>query len=146
MPIYPTDSFATGGQRSNCGFTLVEVLIALFIAGLLIGFAVSQVGAIADERIGLQERLAAETVAWNKLMQQYQLVEGWAETNTGSAESSGTEAVLGRPWRWQLEAESTFGEDFYRYQVEVFSDSETEGSESGSLNNTSLLAAYFIVD
>ena len=128
------------------GFTLIEVLIALFIAGLLIGFAVSQVGQIADERIGLQERLAAETVAWNKLMQQYQLVEGWVESTTGAAESAGTEETLGRPWRWQLEAESTFGEDFYRYQVEVFSDSTIEASDSDAANNTALLAAYFIVD
>jgi type II secretion system protein I len=120
------------------GFTLIEVLIALTISGLLIGFAVSQVGEIANERIALQERLAAETVAWNRLMEQYQLVEGWVERST-SAESSGTDEAIGRAWDWQLEAESTLAEDFYRYQVEVFPEGDTQ-------TDMALLAAYFIVD
>lgn len=120
------------------GFTLIEVLIALTISGLLIGFAVSQVGQIAVERIALQERLAAETVAWNKLMDQYQLVEGWVDRSR-SAESSGSEQAIGRVWQWQLEAESTLAEDFYRYQVEVFSENDSD-------SNMAQLAAYFIVE
>ncbi|GAF77196.1 unnamed protein product, partial [marine sediment metagenome] len=102
---------------------------------------------IASERLALQERLAADTVAWNKLMEQYQLVEGWVENGSGSAESSGSEEALGRSWNWQLEAESTLGENFYRYQVEVFS---TENGDSlfdtSSESNTALMAAYFIVE
>ena len=135
-------------QWKESGFTLIEVLIALTISGLLIGFAVSQVGQIAAERIALQERLAAETVAWNKLMDQYQLVEGWVE-RTSSAESSGSEEAIGREWNWQLEAESTFAEDFYRYQVEVFPGNGSvlnSNSNSNSETNMALLAAYFIVD
>lgn len=120
------------------GFTLIEVLIALTISGLLIGFAVSQVGRIASERIELQERLAAESVAWNKLMEQYQLVEGWVQRSS-LAESSGTDEAIGRNWQWQLSAESTLAEDFYRYQVEVFPETDPDA-------NMALLAAYFIVD
>ncbi len=120
------------------GFTLIEVLIALVISALLIGFAVSQVGQIANERFAMQERLAAETVAWNKLMEQYQLVEGWVE-RSGLAESSGSEQALGRDWDWSLEAESTLAEDFYRYQVEVFPDAETGA-------NMALLAIYLIAE
>jgi type II secretion system protein I len=123
---------------SSQGFTLIEVLIALTISGLLIGFAVSQVGQIATERIELQERLAAETVAWNKLMDQYQLVEGWVERSS-AAESSGEEEAIGRDWLWSLQAESTLAEDFYRYEVAVFPQDDTE-------SNTALLAAYFIVE
>lgn len=122
----------------SSGFTLIEVLVALTISALLIGFAVSQVGQIAVERVELQERLAAETVAWNKLMEQYQLVEGWVE-RSNSAESSGSENSIGRSWQWQLQAESTFAEDFFRYQVEVFPEGNSE-------TNMALLAAYFIVD
>lgn len=132
---------ATNRMKKN-GFTLIEVLIALTISGLLIGFSVSQVGQIAAERIALQERLAAETVAWNKLMDQYQLVEGWVE-RTSSAESSGSEEAIGREWHWQLEAASSLAEDFYRYQVEVFPES---GSDRNSETNMALLAAYFIVE
>lgn len=120
------------------GFTLIEVLIALTISGLLIGFAVSQVGQIATERVALQQRLAAETIAWNKLMEQYQLVEGWVE-RSNSAESSGSDEAIGRQWNWRLQAESTLAEDFYRYQVEVFPEGDSE-------TNMALLAAYFIVD
>lgn len=126
------------GSRQG-GFTLIEVLIALMIASLLIGFAVSQVGQIATDRLMLQERLAAETVAWNKLLEQYQLVEGWVQSNAGSAESSGTTEAIGREWDWSLTAESTFGEDFYRYEVEVFPAGKPD-------KNAALMAAYFIVD
>lgn len=125
-------------QSRTSGFTLIEVLIALTISGLLIGFAVSQVGQIAIERIALQERLAAETVAWNKLMDQYQLVEGWVERSSAS-ESSGEEEAIGRNWQWTLQAESTLAEDFYRYEVEVFPEDNTD-------SNAALLAAYFIVE
>lgn len=124
------------------GFTLIEVLIALTISGLLIGFAVSQVGQIASERIALQERLAADTVAWNKLMEQYQLIEGWAGNTVDASESSGSIETLGRSWDWGLEAEATLGENFYRYQVEVFAEDD---SGTASDTNSALLAAYFIV-
>lgn len=124
--------------QHNRGFTLIEVLIALTISGLLIGFAVSQVGKIANERLMLQERQAAETIAWNKLIEQYQLVEGWVE-RSNSAESSGSEEALGRSWDWRLEAESTLAEDFFRYQVEVF-------PEEGAETNMAQLAVYLIVD
>jgi general secretion pathway protein I len=128
----------SNADRTVRGFTLIEVLAALMICGLLIGSAVLKIGEIAVERTALQERLAAETVAWNKLMEQYQLVEGWVE-RTNSAESSGSEEAIGRSWDWRLEAESTLAEDFYRYQVQVFPEGSSE-------TNTWQLAAYFIVD
>lgn len=144
------------GQRlhkKNCtGFSLIEVMVALVIASFIISSSVITVGNIADQRIGMQERFASESIAWNKLMEQYQLVEGLISDNIDAAESNGTSEALGRQWHWELEAESTFGEDFFRYQVEVFSAGSTEGdgdsiaSQGNDDNNSALLAAYFIVE
>lgn len=138
--------------KSNQGFSLIEVIIALLIASLIIGGSVITVGNIVDQRIGMQERFAAESIAWNKLMEQYQLIEGLVSETVDSAQSSGTNEALGRQWNWQLAAEATFGEDFYRYQVEVFSSglADNGGADAtaqiDTQNNSALLAAYFIVN
>ena len=70
-------------QNSSAGFTLIEVLFALFIASVLLTGVVVIVGGIADQRINMQQRFAAESIAWNKLVEQYQLIEGLASNNLG---------------------------------------------------------------
>ncbi len=122
------------GQR---GFTLIEVLIAFMIASLMLTAALVATQQMADEKYQYQRRLAASSLGWNRLMEQYQMIEGWLPQTGQLGETSGSLTALGRDWRWQLEAESTLGENFYRYQVRVF--------ESESQQDSALLAAYFIV-
>lgn len=126
------------------GFTLLECLIALLVVGLVMGGSLFQVSRYAEERAELTDRLEAHTLAWNKLMDQYQLVQGWVQPNAGLAEASGTSLEGARSWYWEINATSTIAEDFYRYEVRVF---ETSADTSGpSENLAALLVAYYIAE
>lgn len=118
------------------GFTLIEVLIAFMIASLMLTAALVATQQMADEKYQYQRRLAASNLGWNRLMEQYQLIEGWLPQSGQLGQTSGRVESLGRQWRWQLQAESTLGENFYRYQVRVF--------EADDEQDSALLAAYFI--
>lgn len=132
------------GARTTPGFTLLECLIALLVVGLVMGGSLFQVSRYADERAELTSRLDAHTLAWNKLMDQYQLIQGWVQPNAGLAEASGTAMEGGRDWYWEIEATSTIAQDFYRYEVRVF-ETSTESAES-SEDLAALLVAYFIAE
>ena len=123
------------------GFTLLEVLVALVILGLVLGGLFTEIQSQVDMRYQLQQRYMAQTVSWNRLMQQYQLLEEWMPARTNDdGESSGEMQIQGIDWYWQMSVQETFGEDFYRYQVETFSNEDLAGNSDGSL------AAYFIAE
>ncbi len=128
------------------GFTLLECLVALLIVALVVGGALFQVSLYANQRAGLQDRVAAHTVAWNRLMDQYLLVNGWVPAQTGPAERSGQTRIQERDWHWEIAAESTLASGFYRYEVRVFPVNPDSGSDGSDARLASLLAAYFIAD
>lgn len=59
------------------GFTLIEVVVALGILGLVLGGAISTVHQYADQRSHLSNKTFSSQVAWNTLMDQYRYSEGW---------------------------------------------------------------------
>jgi len=123
------------------GFTLLEVLVALVILGLVLGGLFTEIQSQVDMRYQLQQRYMAQTVSWNRLMQQYQLLEEWMPARTNDdGESSGEMQIQRIDWYWQMSVQETFGEDFYRYQVETFNNEDLAGNSDGSL------AAYFIAE
>lgn len=126
-------------RRPAQGFTLLECLVALLIVALVVGGSMFQVSQYAQERMALGERFAAHSLAWNRLMDQYQVVQGWQQENAGMTENSGTATEFGRDWRWELESTSTIAENFYRYEVRVYPAGEGE-------RLSSLLVAYFIAE
>jgi prepilin-type N-terminal cleavage/methylation domain-containing protein len=130
-------------SRRHCGFTLLECLIALLVIGLVMGGSLFQVSRYADERAALGERFASHTVAWNRLMEQYQLVQGWVQPNQGLAEADGVAKEFDQSWRWQMDVTSTLAKNFYRYEVRVFPDGDN-GEQNEEL--AALLVAYFIAE
>lgn len=119
------------------GFTLIEVMVALIIAAFLIGSSMVIVGQVADERFGYGERLAASAIGWNRILEQYQLVEGWVPRED-LAETDGELEAFGREWQWMMEVEPTLGANFFRYEVVV--------TPSGSATDRARVTAYFIVE
>lgn len=126
------------------GFLLLDCLFALLVVSLVIGGCLFTVSQYADERAALRVRLEARTVAWNRLMEQYQLVQRWGEPNRGLAEANGTSQGAGRSWYWEMDATSTIAQDFYRYEVRVF-ETDPDNAESGG-DLATLLVAYYIAE
>ena len=126
--------------RKGRGFTLIEVLVALVVMGLVLGGLYIELQSQVDLRYRIQERYIGQTVSWNRLIEQYQIVNEWTPRGDALGEKNGSDEVLSREWFWQLEVQETFGEDFYRYEVETFQESAREGPSSGSL------VAFFIAE
>ena len=132
------------GYRFNSvvknGFTLIEVLVALVILGLVLGGLFSQIQAQIDLRYQVQQRYLGQTVAWNRLLEQYQIIQKWTPRGEKLGANKGKMPIYGKDWYWQIAVQETLGEDFYRYEVEAFTDNERAGPSAGSL------AAYFVAE
>ena len=105
--------------RKLNGFTLVEVMVALLIIGLLAAGALIQSNQYLADRYRAEQRFIAHSVAWNPLMEQYQASRGWLAANS-SQQSKGKLEQWGRQWYWQLDTQATLGEQFFRYETTVY--------------------------
>jgi type II secretion system protein I len=97
------------GSSYGRGFTLIEVVIALFILSWVLSSAIYMVHQYADERVRLRERFLANQVAWNHLMEHYQQ----------SQKKKGVDEQAGQKWRWEIQIEKAMGQDLYRYQAQA---------------------------
>ena len=89
-------------ERSQRGFTLLEVLVALAVVAIAMGALISSGGHAARTASGLEERLFAHWVASNRLVQ-LRLQPGWPKIG----KDSGTEQMAGRKWQWRQEVTAT---------------------------------------
>ena len=121
------------------GFTLIEVVVALVIMGLVLGAIYRTIHAQVDLRYRLQQRYFAQTVAWNRLLKQYQALQKWAPAGQ-AADKQGETKIYGRDWYWEMDVKETFGEDFYRYEVKSYTD---PGRPQPSVD---ALVAYFVAE
>lgn len=102
------------------GFTLIEVVVALGILGLVLGGAISSVHQYADQRAHISAKKFSNQVAWNILLEQYQNSEVQSsESGRSGAVKKGLETQYGQDWNWQLLVEPAVGKDLYRYEVTV---------------------------
>ena len=121
-----------------CGFTLLEVVIALLILSTVLTSSLQLVHRYADQRITMQDRIAANQVAWNRLMERYQIAENWIPANgLGVLRTRGVDEESDRNWQWELEIEEAAGQNLSRYKVEVYS--QNSGDSEAKL-------AVFMVD
>ena len=126
-------------MRSSCsrGFTLIEVVIALFILGSVLSSAFYMVHQYADERVRLRERFLTNQVAWNHLMEHYQQSQKWIVSGSSqSLKKKGIDEQAGQKWKWEINIEKAMGQDLYRYEVQA-------GSVM-SENYQSSLAVYLV--
>ena len=138
---YKQHHHGTGGvipMRTNSrGFTLIEVVMALFILSLVLSSTLFAVHQYADERLRIRDRILANQVAWNHLMESYQHSQKLASRSPGdSLKTKGVDTQGGQDWRWEIKVEKAMGQDLYRHEVQV--------SLEGSDNFQSSLAVYLV--
>jgi len=100
----------------NAGFTLVEVVVALFILAIAMAAVISTVGNVADQTRILEEKTLAHWVAMNK-MAEYRIEGSWLRVGT----TDGTETMAEREWVWETTVLDTSEDDMRRVDIRVSS-------------------------
>jgi general secretion pathway protein I len=83
-------------HRTSRGFTLIEVMIALFVIALGVGALLATLAASADSAAYLREKSLAEWIALNRISE---VRLGNVRPSAGTTQ--GTVEYAGRTWRWQ---------------------------------------------
>jgi general secretion pathway protein I len=86
-----------GANRSGSGgFTLIEVMIAMFVIALGVGALLATLTSSADAAAHLREKSLAEWIALNRVSE-----VRLGNTRPGAGTTNGTVEYAGRTWRWQ---------------------------------------------
>ena len=123
----------------NSGFTLIEVVVALGILGLVLGGAISAVHQYADQRVHMSAKSLSNQVAWNVLLEQYYESNGRrSKSGRSTSAKKGVKTHYGQDWDWVLTVEPAVGKNLYRYEAKV--------SAVDSERTTGSLSIYIIED
>lgn len=106
-------------NQHSQGFTLIEVLVALLIIAYVGLSSQQRISQFFDDRDHLLSRQHAHWVAWDELMLQYQIAQGWYPNNQTKPEKRGQHETMGRTWFYQTSEEQTVTNNFYRYETSV---------------------------
>lgn len=96
------------------GFTLIEVMVALAIAGLSLAAVAAAVSQMVDASSAMQERTFASWIAQNKIAEM-RLANVVPEVDS----TTGEVAYAGVEWAWRADVSETDVEDLYRVDVQV---------------------------
>ncbi|MDA8986043.1 type II secretion system minor pseudopilin GspI [Luminiphilus sp.] len=106
---------------SDRAFTLVEVMVALAVVSVAVPALLLALSQQLDGTRYLQDRIQAQWVAANRLVELRLVSAAKGTLQTGLI--TGSEEMAGRIWYWWSEGEETQVPGFFRYEVTV-SDSE----------------------
>jgi general secretion pathway protein I len=100
--------------RNTAGFTLIEVMVALAIAGLSLAAIAASVSQMIDAGSAMKERTYASWIAQNKIteMRLANVVPEVSETN-GEIDYAGLE------WAWRAIISETGVENLFRVDIEI---------------------------
>lgn len=109
----------SSGQFQSCGFSLVEVMVAMLIIGIALPALMFQLGTQMNSAQRLRDQTIAGWVAQDRLLQMR------IEAATGSLYRpgvyNGVEQQAERNWHWQMEVATTAVPGLYRYDIQVAS-------------------------
>ncbi|MDZ7641018.1 MAG: type II secretion system minor pseudopilin GspI [Desulfurivibrio sp.] len=99
------------------GFTLLEIVIALLVLGLVAAAALRAAGGAIDATFYLRQQTFAHWVAMNQAAELTLAGEKWE-----SRERSGSALLAGERWPWSFEVHETEEEEIARLEIEVWHD------------------------
>lgn len=125
-------------KKTDTGFTLLEVMIALFIVAISLGGVMKVMGNAAINTSRLSNRTFAQWVALNQ-MTKLRIEKKWPSFG----DAKGKEEMAEREWRWVQKTIKTDDEDVRRVEVSVWNESDSSSVEPfvtvvGFLANPSL--------
>lgn len=106
--------------RTERGFTLVEVMVALIIAGLLLPALLMALANQSEGVAYIRDKSMAQWVASNQLARAR--IEVAKTQLVFQGEREGVSTMAGRDWYWWIRSDKTEVEDFYRIEVTVALD------------------------
>lgn len=104
-------------RKAVGGFTLVEVMVALFVVALSLPALMFTLSQQVDGTAHLRDKSIAHAVASNKLAELRLLALAQGDLLRG--EESGVAREAGRDWYWWVDSEVTEVALFYRVEIAV---------------------------
>ena len=111
-------------RANNCGFTLVEVMVALAVVAVALPALLMSLYQQVDSTAYLRDRSLASLVAANKLAELRLLSRARQSLLKGC--DSGVEELGERDWYWWIESTPTEVEQFYRLEIRVAAGEDDE--------------------
>ena len=108
----------------QCGFTLVEVMVALLVVAFAVSSLLFQMMSTIDNTAYLRDQTIAHWVALNQLEMVY--LENQHSNQLIDSERSGKAEMAGREWFWSITPQQTANERFVQLQVAVRADENDE--------------------
>jgi general secretion pathway protein I len=110
-------------RRTQRGFTLIEVMIALTILAIAMGAMLQTTASTAANSAHLRDRTFAQWVATN-LITEWQLAESWPDLG----KRSGDVEFAGQRWYWQREVQKVEDPMLRRLDVQVRRERNAKGA------------------
>lgn len=106
-------------RRTQCGFTLIEVMVALVIAALALTALTRGLGQYVFQQSQLQERVIATWVAENRLLELQRLPGA-------PMESRAQETALSQDWQTEFTTSDTLIDGIQKVEVAVTAPAEKQ--------------------
>ena len=106
-------------NRNNKGFTLLEVMIALFVVAIALGGVIKVMGNAAANTSRLSSRTFAQWVALNQMVK-LRTTGGWPKYG----KTKGKDEMANQEWRWEQKTIKTDDENVKRVELSVWNEGD----------------------
>ena len=108
-------------KKQSSGFTLFEVMVALFIVAIALGGVIKVMTNAAQNSSRLTNKTFAQWVALNR-MAELKIQQEWPRFG----DNKGEKEMAGQKWRWVQKTIKTADENVKRIELSVWESKESE--------------------